>query len=119
MPQVSKDDLRNFLRDTEKEITIIRFTAKWCSPCKKLSLMLNDIINKYDKCDYDLITFDIDEEPNIYSFLKRYKMVNGIPALLFYKKSDYDENSFFVPCQSISGLNLELITNTFEMLLKK
>ena len=30
MTQVSKDDLRVYLRDTEKEITILRFTAKWC-----------------------------------------------------------------------------------------
>jgi len=46
-------------------------------------------------------------------------MVNGIPALLFYKKSDYDENSFYVPCESISGLNFNLIINTLDMLLKK
>tara|TARA_B110000483_G_scaffold84823_1_gene105114 strand:- start:1877 stop:2236 length:360 start_codon:yes stop_codon:yes gene_type:complete len=119
MTQVSKDDLRVYLRETEKEITILRFTAKWCGPCQKLSPILKEILSKYDECDYNLITFDIDKEPGIYSFFKRYKMVNGIPALLFYKKSDYDENSFYVPCESISGLNFNLIINTLDMLLKK
>ena len=92
MTQVSKDDLRVYLRDTEKEITILRFTAKWCGPCQKLSPILKEILSKYDECDYNLITFDIDKEPGIYSFFKRYKMASRIQDYFAVKESALTES---------------------------
>lgn len=82
-------------------IIIIKFSAKWCGPCKKIETIVNNFFSTSPPnvlcCD-----LDIDVNFDLYSFFKFKKMVNGIPHLMCFVK----DNLTFVPNESCSGTNL-------------
>ena len=53
---------------------------------------------------------DVDEMFDIYSYFKKNKLVNGIPAIFAYKKG----NESFVPDYSVSGANISNIDKFFN-----
>ncbi len=96
MPQIieniSIEQFKQLLTNLpSNQMIILRFTAEWCKPCKNIDSLCN---NYFKNCNNKIlpILIDIDESIDLYATLKRYKMVNGIPALLaFYgnKKQDH------------------------------
>jgi thioredoxin 1 len=46
-------------------IKVTRFTAEWCSPCRALAPVIEDI--KIQNSDVEFTTIDIDKEPEIVS----------------------------------------------------
>lgn len=89
-----------FVKLLEKNpgLIIIKFGASWCGPCKKIKPVLDGFfLSSPDNvlcCD-----IDVDECFDVYSYLKSKKMVNGIPAILCYKKN----NVSYIPDDSITG----------------
>lgn len=79
-------------------LIIIKLGASWCGPCKTIS----PVVNGFFASSPDTVTccdIDVDENSDMYSFLKSKKMVNGIPALLCYKKT----NIQYIPDDSVTG----------------
>ena len=77
---------------------IVKFTATWCRPCKTVKSTIEEHFSRAPDnvvcCD-----LDVDENIDLYAFLKSVKQVNGIPALLAYHKS----NVSFAPNFSCGG----------------
>ena len=120
----TRQDLINHLNKTSKEYTILKFTADWCGPCQKIHHDLQEIVksteskfqNASDKFEY--IEVDVDENFDLYAFLKSKKMVKGIPTIFLYKKETYkssDPEYLYIPQSSISGTNLVNIQNLFSL----
>lgn len=82
-------------------VIIIKFSAKWCAPCKKIEKVVE---NFFSTSHQNILCCDLDIDVNfdIYSFFKFKKMVNGIPVMLCFIK----DNLTFVPNESCSGTNL-------------
>jgi len=79
-------------------LVIIKFGAKWCGPCKKIHHIVNGFF-AISPPSVVCADIDVDQCFDIYSMLKSKKMVNGIPAILCYKKG----NTSFIPDDSVSG----------------
>lgn len=100
----NREDLKTYLSVTEYETTIIKFTASWCGPCKKIApyvAQLNDMYGKKYKFDY--IEVDIDQSLDLYAFFKKMKMANGVPTFLTFKKSMFSPDTYYVPYKGITG----------------
>jgi len=67
------------LLDGDK-IVIVDFYAEWCTPCKKLKPILQEI-EKENKDKISLITIDIDKNPMLANHLK----IEAIPLVHIYK----------------------------------
>jgi thiol-disulfide isomerase/thioredoxin len=66
-----------------KHIIILKFTAEWCGPCATIKPLCDAFIkNKPNNILY--FEIDIDNSLDLYIKLKKYKILNGIPALLAY-----------------------------------
>lgn len=93
------------------ELLIIKFTADWCGPCKGIKPICDEFLKNKSK----LIKFyeiDIDESIDLYMKLKKYKMVNGIPAILAFKSIERD--NWYIPDDSVLSGNKEEVIAFFN-----
>uniref|UniRef100_A0AB39JFN2 Thioredoxin-2-Like Isoform X2 n=1 Tax=Florenciella sp. virus SA2 TaxID=3240092 RepID=A0AB39JFN2_9VIRU len=123
----TREDLVKFLKNTKYEFVILKFSAEWCKPCKIIAPFVNTIINEkieyFDKNNiknkFIYINVDVDECFDLYAFLKKKKMINGIPTIFLYSKKLYSnlpENEIFIPSASISGTNEQQIRNVLNFI---
>jgi hypothetical protein len=79
-------------------LIILKLGATWCGPCARIK----DVVHAFFASSPDEVLcgdIDVDESFNFYAFLKSKKMVNGIPVMLCYKKT----NNTYIPDDSITG----------------
>jgi thiol-disulfide isomerase/thioredoxin len=81
-------------------ILIIKFGAKWCGPCKVIE---NDVKYAFSVMpdNVQCMNIDIDLYPDVYAFLKAKRIVNGVPAILSYVKT----NLSYIPDDIVIGAN--------------
>ena len=60
-------------------ITVKRFTAAWCGPCKQLAPIIGQVQSEMSNIDFQ--TIDVDASPDL---AVKYN-VSSIPALIFEK----------------------------------
>jgi thioredoxin 1 len=84
--------------DNNEGIVILKFGAEWCNPCKLISPFVKTMVEKLP-ASFTVYDLDVDDNFEIYAYLKSKKMVTGIPAMLAY----YRENRTFASNESISG----------------
>ena len=88
---------------------IVKFTATWCGPCKKIAPFFDEQF----KNTPDIVTcanIDVDQNFDLFAFLKSKKMVKGVPIILAYKK----ENTNYSPDFSVSGTDQEQLIVFFR-----
>jgi thiol-disulfide isomerase/thioredoxin len=90
----------HFLSLLEKNpgLIIIKLGATWCGPCKRIK----PVVDAFFASSPDNVLcceIDVDESFDLYSYFKSKKMVNGVPAILCWKKG----NLSFIPNDSVTG----------------
>ena len=90
-------------------LIILKLGATWCGPCKRIQPVLDAFFatspDNVICCD-----IDVDESTDLYVFFKGRKMVNGIPAILLFKKG----NTSFIPDDSITGADPNELSKFFK-----
>ena len=89
-------------------LIVLKLGAEWCGPCKTIKQAVNGF---FASSPPEVVCGDIDVDISFdfYSFLKSKKMVNGIPALICYKKG----NSTYIPDDIVTGSNSQQLHNFF------
>jgi thioredoxin 1 len=90
-------------------LIILKFGAEWCSPCKRIEPLVNEWFSRMPSTIQCCI-IDVDDNFELYGFLKNKKMINGIPAILCYVKGNLD----YVPDDITTGCD-PAQTNAFFM----
>jgi thiol-disulfide isomerase/thioredoxin len=94
-------------------IVILKLGATWCGPCQQIANLVHGLMDQITSvygskvvcCD-----IDVDENFELYAFLKTKKMVNGIPAILCWKAG----NVSFIPDDTALGSNVMEINLLFN-----
>jgi thioredoxin 1 len=104
----NRDAFFNLLKHNTGLI-ILKLGATWCGPCKKIEPVVHAF---FATAPMDVICGDIDVDVSFdfYSFLKSKKMVNGIPAMLCFKKG----NDTFIPDDMVTGAEPMALSNFFR-----
>jgi thiol-disulfide isomerase/thioredoxin len=110
----TREELKEYLTICKCSTVILKFTADWCGPCKQIAPLITALNKQYAGYDYEYIEINIDESIDLYAFFKKKKMVNGVPALLSFKKSEKTSDDFWVPFQATTGANIQNITYFFK-----
>ena len=94
-------------------VIIVQFTATWCKPCREVKPYIEQ---KFSQCPKNIVCcqLDVDENAELYAFMKKNRQVNGIPALVAYFKGN---NSPYANA-SVSGSNLSGIEHFFNTCLQ-
>lgn len=108
--ELSLEEFKMLQNKTNKDI-IIKFSAKWCKPCNKIKEYVHE---EYTKCKDHLIIveLDIDTSSEIYTQLKKYKMIKGIPTILLFKNGIRE--NWYIPDDSVIGSDLDEISKFFN-----
>ena len=105
------DNRNNFLQALKVNpgVIIIKFGAEWCSPCKNIH---NVVYKNFQNMPENVICADIDIDNNfdLFTFLKSKRMINGIPAILAY----YDDNDSYIPSDTVLGADQQQIQKLFD-----
>ena len=90
-------------------LIFVKFGAAWCGPCKRIEPLVNQWFSRMpDRVQCCLI--DVDQNIELYSFLKNKRQINGIPAIMCYDKRNYN----YIPTDMTAGAD-EKQTNAFFM----
>lgn len=100
--------LQTILQENDSWV-IIKFSATWCGPCKKIEPVFNPWFSTLQNY-VNFYLLDIDECFEIYGFLSSKKRVNGVPAFLAWKKG----NVGIVPDLFYSGTDPNQINALFS-----
>ena len=100
-PIETRQEFASILEKNES-IVIIKLGAEWSTPCKKIE---GDVHKYFEKMPANASCFiiDIDESFDLYAYLKSKKVVNGIPALLAYRKGSTNPCA---PDEAVIGTDL-------------
>lgn len=90
-------------------LIIIKLGAAWCKPCHRI----RDVVHGYfAQTQDDVLCCDLDVDDNfdVYAYLKSKRMFEGIPTLLAYKAG----NQTFLPDQQVTGANPQALQEFFN-----
>lgn len=91
---------------------VVKFGADWCGPCKKIHDEVNDF---FSRCPQHVICCDIDVDDSfdLYAFMKKKKMANGIPVIMVWKKG----NEEYIPDHSYIGSDKDGLNEFVKLML--
>jgi thioredoxin 1 len=89
-------------------LIIIKFGAKWCGPCK---IIEDDVQLLFAgmPSTVQCVNLDVDENIDLYAFMKSKKIVKGIPTLLGY----FNGNTHYAPDEITIGTDKTELRNFF------
>lgn len=111
------NDLQNKITNLNQHKLIIKFTADWCNPCKTIQPLVNEFIQQIRNNDLKIIYYEIniDESIDLYIKFKKFKLLNGIPAIFLYDGNQtIDPEKWYIPHNSVLGANKILVQEFFN-----
>lgn len=107
------NDFRGCL-ENNPGVFIIKFGADWCQPCKMIE---KDVLNYFAKMPNTIqcAMIDVDDSIQLYGFLKKRKMVGGIPCILAYFKGNVE----VIPDEFVSGIDKKQLDYFFNACLQE
>lgn len=109
----SVDDFCNEIKNNNN-IFIVKLGAEWCGPCKAIQPLVDQYFKTLIEKKINCQQIDVDEALDIFAFLKRKRVITGIPAILLYNKN----NNSHMPDDSVLSGNEEHVIQFFERTLK-
>ena len=110
---LSREDFKTILKN-KKNPLLVKFTAEWCGPCKMIQPHLENFLNANKNAKFDFLELDVDDNFDVFAFMKSKKMVSGIPAMLFYDM----ETKEYPPKFSLLGADLKQFEGFCNNILK-
>lgn len=102
------DDFTNLLKQNPG-LVFIKFGAEWCGPCKKIAPVIDHAFAQMPS-SVQCCELDVDDNLQVYGFLKTKKMINGIPVVLCY----YKGNTNYIPDDITVGSDVEKTNDFFK-----
>tara|TARA_Y100000389_G_C17417284_1_gene494507 strand:+ start:823 stop:1233 length:411 start_codon:yes stop_codon:yes gene_type:complete len=106
------DTLQQLQNLAEEHVIVIKFTAKWCGPCKRIAAQVEKHFLDMPE-NVICVEIDVDECDELYSLFQKKRMMDGIPTILaFY--GDEPRLRFWIPDDSVVGADSRAVKQFFD-----
>ena len=104
-----------YLLTKDHKILIVKFGAEWCKPCQNIKPYINELLTTYkiEGLVFQQIEVNLKDD-ELYSLMKRRRLIQGIPAFCLYYRNKYDEDLFYVPDETIIGADKVSLNSMFK-----
>ena len=110
---ISIEQLINLQKQPGRMI-VLKFTATWCRPCQTIKQLCNDCFTHLPENVF-IIELDIDNNLDLYSLMKKHRIVSGIPAILaWYPDASREPSRWYIPNDSVSGSSKTEVFDFFK-----
>jgi thioredoxin 1 len=82
LKEITNQNFEEVVMKSDKPV-IVDFWAEWCSPCRIISPILDELSKEYEQ-EVKMVKCDVDENPE----LCRKFNIKNIPAVLFIKNGE-------------------------------
>ena len=106
--EFTRADFERLLTENPGKV-VIKFGATWCGPCKRIEAHVDQWFASFNESIKSVIV-DIDESFDLFAAFKSKRQVNGIPAILCFKKG----NLSYIPDFSVNTSDLEAVNIFFK-----
>jgi|SRR3989338_3663331 len=96
-------DLQQAIATCNDRVVVVKFTANWCVPCKKIAPVLHQLAEKYQS-QFAVFSADVDQAESLVSHFN----VRSMPTFIFL----YRNRIIHV----IKGPNQDLLTQAFTII---
>ena len=112
--EMNDTSLKNIIGklDEHSSSLVVQFTAKWCKPCKSIKELCNSEYAKLPK-EVIIAVIDIDDNIDLYLFMKRKRMLTGVPTVMAWMRSNCDDD-WFVADSSVTGTDERELRELFK-----
>ena len=93
-------------------VVVLKMGAEWCGPCKRIHREVEQGCGAMP-ANVQKVVLDIDESIELYSYLKKKRRVNGIPAILSWNCG----NETDVPDDGVLGGDGQQVIAFFQRIL--
>tara|TARA_Y100000748_G_scaffold299195_2_gene295657 strand:+ start:1019 stop:1357 length:339 start_codon:yes stop_codon:yes gene_type:complete len=111
MTNLNVEEFREIIKENTGCI-LMKFSADWCGPCKKIAPYIQERIENVRNKGLKFLEIDIDENCDLYIYLKKKKLVTKVPTFLLYKGGNDTEFCDF----SVIGTDIKEIDEMFKMI---
>jgi thiol-disulfide isomerase/thioredoxin len=98
----TREELQYVLAQMANRVICIKFTAKWCGPCKKIQPLLDSLAANHT--DIGVYTSDVDESQELVGHFK----IISMPTFIFIR-----DNKIIT---IIKGADESVLQNTFNVI---
>lgn len=111
MPEVHIKSLKQFQELTASDVAVVKFTAAWCGPCRRMAPEFEKLANIEFEPKANFMSIDIDKAEENKELAGLIANVSGIPTFHFYKDGKLVDE--------MSGANMPELLNKLDKLTAK
>jgi thiol-disulfide isomerase/thioredoxin len=108
MSLTTREQFLNLIQDNTGLI-VIKFGASWCGPCKVIH---KEVQSQFKDLPSHIVCYDldIDDCPDLYSYLKKRRQIRGVPTIMAF----HHYNKSGVPDLTHSGSDIQGVQRFFN-----
>lgn len=112
--ELTVDEFKTMRNDINNKVLIVKFSAEWCKPCKKIKPRVTELFQTMPS-NVVIADIDIDDTMDLYMAFRTKKMLSGVPTILaFHGDVKREPGHWYISDRNVSGSDINGVEDFFR-----